>query len=122
MEGYNVYFTAKIAFEQDEPVGGSSFLKDEEGKEYFIKENKLCYTRSVFPCLDYVDDYYNVSLVRVATDLVEMTPFCLGNKIERGKIEGLFVTDFEVNKTLSPNFLNLVVGEFIAVEIPLEDR
>jgi len=58
----------------------------------------------------------------VATDLENMVPFCLGKKIERGKIEGLFVTDFEINKTLSPNFLNLIVGEFIPVEIPLDDR
>jgi len=120
-KGYELYYTSKISFKTVEPIGGSQFLMGLEGEEYFIKDNKPCYARTVFPCLDYIDDYYKISTLRVATDKPEFDVICIGNKIERGIIDGLKVTDFEINKTLSVNFLGLIVAKIYKFEFPLEE-
>lgn len=118
-QGYKAYFTLKINFSIDDPVIGGFFLKTSEGKNFFLKDNKISYARNIFPCLDCINDYYYFSKIRIALD-EKMEIFCLGEKKNLGEIQpGVFVTEFEVNKILNPNFLPLIIGKFYKVKIPI---
>jgi hypothetical protein len=77
-KGYNLYMTAKVKFSIQEPIIGGQFLRNSENMPYFLKDNKLAYSRCLFPCLDSIEDYYKISKLRVAFNRPEYAIFCYG--------------------------------------------
>ena len=120
-QGYQAYITIKVAFSIDEPVVSGSFSKSTEGGHFFIKSNKISLTRCLFPCLDFIDDYYKISRVRIITDLLNADVLCLGKQVSKEVIGNRLVVDFDVNRIINVNYLALFVGKFEVVKINLPE-
>lgn len=79
-------------------------------------------TRCLFPCFDFIDDYYRVSTVRIVTDQLQAEIFCLGKTVRQEIIGKRLIQEFEVNKIININYLPLAVGRFELVRLPIKDR
>ena len=122
-KGFFAYFSTKVQFKVQEPISGGFFLDYLDGKQYFLKDNKLAHARCIFPCLDSLDDYCFISTVRISTDRAGTKIFCLGDELSYGKSkDNLFVTDFKVNRVISPNFLSIIVGNFEQVGVEFNTK
>lgn len=119
MDGYKAYVTIKVKFSIDEPIVAGSFVKSSEGNTFFIKNNKISYARSLFPCLDYIDDFYRISKVKIATDMVGADIFCIGKPTKTETIGSTTICEFENDKLINANYLSIMVGKFEKVKLNL---
>lgn len=116
---YSLYLTCKIKFSVDEPIAGGVFLKNSDNQPYFLKDNKIAYSRCLFPCLDSIEDYYKISKLRVAVNRPDYQIFGYGLGKVVSKTETMKVIDFDINKVINPAYICLISGPFHVVKIPV---
>lgn len=120
---YLAFATIKVHFSVESPIVAGSFIKTSEGGNFFIKSNRISLSRCLFPCLDFIDDYYKLSRVRIITDLPGADVFVLGKMMSSELIDGnKFAVEFEVNKIINVNFLPIIVGKFEVVRLTLKSK
>lgn len=120
-QGYLAYVTVKVAFNIDEPIVAGSFLHSSQGDApLFLKSNKISLARCLFPCLDYIDDFYRITTVKVSTDLLKSQVFCYGKLLAKETRDQMDYWVFDVNKILNPNYLCLMIGRFEEVRLNLK--
>lgn len=112
----------KIKFGVVEPICGGNFLRNSENENYFLKSNKISYTRSLFPCLDSIEDYYKISKIRIAVNRPEYQIFCYGTPKLVSKTQTMKIVDYEIEKVVNPNYLCLVSGPFHRLMVPVDRK
>src|SRR3990167_9609034 len=85
-QGYLAYITVKVDFYVDEPLVAGQFYRSSEGAYFFTKSNKVSYARALFPCLNFIDDYYRVSKLRVVTDYNGATVISMGKLVSHEQV------------------------------------
>jgi hypothetical protein len=120
-QDYLAYITIKVDFFVDEPLVAGQFYRSSEGGYFFAKSNKVSYSRALFPCLDFIDDYYKVSKLRVVTDYKGANVISMGKLVSRELVGNREIWDFEINKVINVSYLPLLVGKFETVPLSLGD-
>jgi hypothetical protein len=95
-------------------------MRNSEQEPYFLKDNKIAYTRCLFPCLDSIEDYYKFSKFRVAINRPDYEVFGYGKGVVVSKTESMKVVDFDINKVIHPSYICLIAGPFHKVRIPVD--
>lgn len=119
---YLAYITIKVEFFVDEPLVAGQFYRSSEGGYFFSKCNKMSYARALFPCLDFIDDYYKVSKLRVVTDYKGSQVISMGKLVAHEVVGNREVWDFDINKVINVSYLPLMVGKFETVPLMLGAR
>ena len=121
-QDYQAYVTIKIQYSVDSPLVAACFVKSGDSTDTFIKNNKISYARCIMPCLDYIDDYYKISRIRVICDVVEYDVYSMGKCVMDTIADNKRVVEFEVNRVVNVNYVPLIVGKFEVVRLNLRDN